>query len=272
MEAKFNIRRWVSLTLGLSFIVMTVTGFILFVVPQGKVAYWSDWMLWGLTKEQWGDLHITSMLLLSVTGIWHIYYNWSPLLNYLKDRAKRLTFLKIEFVAALLLNLVFVVGTLYTVQPMKGLLDLNAQIKAYWERSYGSPPFGHAEESTLSAFSGYIGLSAEQAMAKLKTEGLKVESENRTLKEIARENGVSPQAIYTVLKPSGAKKSASAGITYLGRRSLQELSEMGKIDLEKALAYLRERGVEVSGTIRMREAAETLGTTPYELYEALPKR
>ena len=270
MEPKFSIRKSVSLTLGLSFAVMTATGLVLYIVPKGKVAYWSDWMLWGLGKEEWAALHITSMALLITAGVWHIYYNWTPLVNYLKDRAKKISLFKAEFLAALALNLFFVAGTLYPVQPMKGILDLNDAIKAYWERSYGTPPFGHAEEATLKSFGNYIGKSAEQAVELLRGHGMKVSGESQTLKEIAQENGVSPQKLYTLLKGGGAVGGGSGGgIAYLGRRSLQELSEMQKIDLERSLAYLKQQGVDATPETRMREAADALGTTPYEMYERL---
>jgi hypothetical protein len=269
METKFSIRKSVSLTLGLSFGVMTFTGLILYIVPKGKIAYWSDWMLLGLSKEEWAALHITSMVLLIIAGVWHIYYNWTPLVNYLKDSAKKISLFKREFLAALALNLFFVIGTLYTVQPLKSVLDLNDAIKAYWERSYGAPPFGHAEESTLKAFSGTVGMRPEQALELLKAKGIKVRDNGQTLKKIARENGMSPQQLYTILKPGRASGGGSGAITYLGRRSLQELSEMRKIDLDRSLAFLKAQGVDAVPQMRMREAAEALGTTPYGLYEAL---
>jgi hypothetical protein len=271
METKFSIRKSVSLTLALSFTVMTVTGLILYIVPKGKVAYWSDWMLLGLGKEEWAALHITSMVLLIAAGVWHIYYNWSSLVNYLRDRVKNVTFTKAEFLAALALNLFFVIGTLYPVQPLKSIIDLNDAIKAYWERSYGSPPFGHAEESTLKSFSGYIGKSPEQAMELLRSKGVKVGSSAQTLKEIARENGMAPQELYTIIKPGGAGRGSAGGVAYLGRRSLQELAQMRKIDLEKSLAYLKQEGVDATPQMRMREAAELLETTPYDAYERLQK-
>ncbi len=48
-----NIRKTTSLTAGLSFIAMVMTSVILYIVPQGRIAYWSDWRLLGLSKEQW---------------------------------------------------------------------------------------------------------------------------------------------------------------------------------------------------------------------------
>ena len=276
METKFYLRRCVSLTLGLSFLVMTVTGLVLFVTPKGKVAYWSDWLLFGLGKEEWAALHITSMVLLIVTAVWHIYYNWSPLVSYLKNSAKKLTPLKAEFLAALALNVLFVVGTIYNVPPFKTLIDFNDAIKSYWERTEGSPPYGHAEASTLKAFSGYIGQDPDEAMARLQAKGLTVSSVGETLEAIAKNNGTTPQGIYEILKPgAGAKKSAGGSeqsdVPYLGRRTLAELSEMGKIDLEKSLAYLKKRGLEAQGDMRMRAIADHFESTPFEMYEKLKK-
>ena len=76
-----KIRKIASLTAALSFIVMLLTSIILYIVPQGRIAYWADWRLWGLTKEQWGNIHInTGILFLTALGF-HIYYNWKPILS-----------------------------------------------------------------------------------------------------------------------------------------------------------------------------------------------
>ena len=58
-----NIRRMTSLTAALSFIILFVTIVVLYIVPQGRVAYWADWRLWGMTKEQWGNIHLNIGLL-----------------------------------------------------------------------------------------------------------------------------------------------------------------------------------------------------------------
>lgn len=68
MEAKFTLKKTVSLTLGLSFLVMAYTGIMLFLTPKGKIAHWTDWHLLGLTKTQYTDLHITSMFLFLAMG------------------------------------------------------------------------------------------------------------------------------------------------------------------------------------------------------------
>ena len=58
-----NIRRLTSLTAALAFLMMVLTSVILYIVPHGRVAYWSDWRLWGLSKTDWGNIHTNLGLL-----------------------------------------------------------------------------------------------------------------------------------------------------------------------------------------------------------------
>jgi cytochrome b subunit of formate dehydrogenase len=88
MNEKIVTKKVISLTLAFSFLVMSITGIMLYIVPKGKIAYWANWEMFGLTKNQYGDIHITSMLLFLVVTIWHIYYNWKPLMSYLKNSSK----------------------------------------------------------------------------------------------------------------------------------------------------------------------------------------
>lgn len=268
MGDTFVIKKAVSLTLAFSFLVMSLTGIMLFIVPQGKIAYWSHWTMFGLTKTQYGNLHITSMFLFLAAGVWHIYFNWKPLLSYVKNSVRRVTLLKKELLLALALNTLFVAGTLAGIPPLQSIIALNDQIKAYWERSYGSPPFGHAEESSLSAFSRYIGVETETALSRLKAAGITVDSADRTLQEIAGHNGISAQKVYDAIKPQRSG-TAQPAITSLGRRTLGELADMKQIDLEKALHYLKAKGFDATAESRMREAANAVGMTPYELFETL---
>ncbi len=267
MKDKIVIKKIISLTLSFSFLIMSVTGVMLYIVPKGKVAYWANWQMFGLTKTQYADIHITSMFLFLVVTVWHIYYNWKPLVNYLRDSAKKVTLFKKELLIALFLNLVFVVGTLIGMQPFQFVLDVNADIKAYWEKEYGSPPYGHAEESSLKSFSKRMDIDIKRAMTLLSENSIKVSSSNQTLLQISQENGISSKVIYDIIK---SKRSAAAEkITSIGRRTLGELSKMNKINLEKSLLYLENRGYKATSETRMREIADALDKTPYEIFDKL---
>jgi hypothetical protein len=271
MQEKFTLKKAVSLTLALSFIVMSYTGIMLFFTPRGKIANWTDWTLLGFSKTQYTDLHITSLFLFLTMGIWHIYYNWKPLTSYLKNAAHHITPFKKEFLLALALNAFFVGGTLAHVAPMQSIVDLNTRIKNYWEREEGAPPFGHAEEATLASLAPLRGIDTQSAVKRLRDAGINVKSAGQTLQQIAEQNGITAQRVYELIAPKQQKKT-SAAVSGLGRRSLGELSSMGQFDLEGALAYLKAQGYEAGPQTTMRDAATALGTTPYTLFETLKTR
>lgn len=275
MNEKIIIKKIISLTLAFSFLVMSITGIMLYIVPKGKIAYWANWKMLGLTKSQYGDIHITSMVLFLVVTIWHIYYNWKPLISYLKNSTKQITLFKKELLIALTLNFLFVGGALLGIQPFQSVLDINEGIKTYWEEQYGSPPYGHAEESSLQFFSQHIGVDTQEAIALLKGKSITVDNKSQTLLQIAQKNNISPEVIYQTIKVKKGKvsgeKAADEKVSFMGRRTLGELANMDKINLERSLLFLQENGFEATPQSQMREAASTLNITPYELFDRLKK-
>jgi len=259
-----------SLTLGITFLVMSYTGIILFIVPQGRVAYWSDWKFLGLTKTQYGDLHTTAMVLMLIFGILHIYYNWKPLVSYLKDHSRKISFTKKEFLTALLINLFFIIGTLLMIQPFKGFLDFQNSIKYSWEKEYGSPPYGHAEETKLRLFCQRMGINLSEATKRLEEKGLQFSTDS-TLKEIARQNNITPNDVYHIISPAKGKTIQNSQVpSRLGRKSLQDLAKLGKIELEKSIKILKDKGVSnIKPDDTIRNIADELGITPYDVYEII---
>jgi len=258
-----------SLSLAFSFLIMSYTGLILYIVPQGKIAYWADWHLLGLSKTQYGDLHITSMVTMLFFASFHIYYNWKPLINYMKDTSKKISFTKKEFLIAFGLNAVFVLSTLYMIQPVKSILDLENSIKDYWAKEYGEPPYGHAEESKLSVICSKQGIDLDEAKENLKAENIIFDG-NERITDIAKKNKTTPSEIYKIINPHAKKmKKDDETPSNLGRKTLQELSDMGKIDLDRALKYIKKKGVDTTADTRVKHIADELDTTPRQLYKSI---
>lgn len=266
-----------SLSLGFAFLIMSYTGVILYFVPKGKIAYWSDWHFLGLSKTQYGEIHTTTMVTFLLFGILHIYYNWKPLLSYLKDKQKKISFTKKEFLIAFSLNLLFVVGTLFMIQPFKGFLDLQESIKDGWTQEYGEPPYGHAEETKIKTFCKKLGVDYDEASKILSSNNI-IFKADETLISISKNNDISPSAIYKLISKNTntAKKtikdsSQNDGVpSNLGRKTLQELSDMKKIDLDKAILILKSKGLsDINPDSKIKSIAEELGVTPLDLYELL---
>lgn len=257
-----------SLSLGFSFLIMSFTGVMLFICPQGRVAYWSDWILLGLSKTQYGELHTTSMVTFLVFGILHIYYNWKPIVSYMKDSTKKVSFTKKEFLIAFLLNLAFVAGTLLAVQPFKGFLDMGEKIKNNWTEKYGEPPYGHAEESKLNVFCNRMDLDLEKAKISLNKANI-IFKEVESLKVIAKNNDLSPNDIYKLIKVQNIQSDSKIPNS-LGRKTLGELETMQKIDFEKASTILKEKNINnITRDSKIREIANTLEVEPLDIYNMI---
>ena len=81
-------RRITSLTALIAFIMVIITFLVLYIVPQGRIANWADWRLIGLSKDQWGAIHTNMGTLFLIAIGFHIYFNWTPIKTYFKDRKK----------------------------------------------------------------------------------------------------------------------------------------------------------------------------------------
>lgn len=293
-----RIRRVVSLTMLLGFAVMVYTGILLFLSPQGRVAYWTGWSLMGLSKTQSGHLHTTFMVVFITAGIWHIVLNWKPILNYLRTRSRQMRIFTPEFSVALALVALFAVGTLAAVPPWSAFLSWEDSIKGFWERRDGSPPWGHAEENTLARFTRglvdweriehqrAVSLTVPAAVAALREAGLAVEDGKQRLVEIARANGTTPQAIMAVLRKAEVPIQSAGGneaqadpagdpfpepYSGLGRMTLGAYCDKYGLEIADLLALLPEVSSADAGT-RFKELAGALGTDPHELLGILNER
>jgi len=54
---RLNYCSFVSLLTTFSFIAAAVSGLVLYVSPQGRVAYWQNWTMLRLGKGEWNSLH-----------------------------------------------------------------------------------------------------------------------------------------------------------------------------------------------------------------------
>jgi hypothetical protein len=71
-----KLRKITSLTALLAFFFLAATSIVLYVAPQGRVAYWADYRFLPLSKTDWGNIHINLGLLFLFSIILHVYYNW----------------------------------------------------------------------------------------------------------------------------------------------------------------------------------------------------
>jgi len=274
-----------------SFIFLAFTGLMLFFCPQGRIAYWGGWHMFGLSKEDYSAVHTTFMVLFLASGIWHIVLNWKPIVNYLRNRARKVKIFTPEFTFALVLCLLFFVGTLAGSVPFAQFLSVGEDIKNYWERAEGSPPWGHAELSRLDRFcrgmedferlenQRIVIIVPEDALAALREAGIKVEGVSQQLIDIAKNNSTTPKALTEIILTAAKPVQPDAGVAAdpdvregtgpfvlphsgLGRMTLRQYAEKYLADLDRALSILRDNGIDLDPDENLREASGRFGTDP----------
>jgi len=267
-----SLRKTVSLTALLSFVLLVTSSIILFVEPAGRVAYWSGWRLWMLSKEQWGALHTNLGVLLLVAIVLHTWLNWPALVGYLRSRNRKLRILTADFNLALLLLLLVCAGTLFGVPPFSSITGLGTALSEQANLHYGEPPYGHAELSPLAVFAERVKLDPDQSLARLRHAGFQVEGPEQTLEQIARRNGVTPRTLYETMNPvagsnSGTLPAEPPGGT--GNRSLEQICASYRLDLQAMRSGLAARGLALAPEQSFREIARANGRDPHQVYTLL---
>ena len=266
-----------------AFLILTVSGIVLYIVPQGRIAYWVHWSLLGLGKTQWGNLHMVFGGLFIATGILHLYFNWKPFKKYLADRVSGHLQIKRELLLSLLISLLILVGAVANLPPVSWVFDLNEQVKDSWVSSPElEPPFGHAEAISLAALARRTNLDLNKALAELAARGIRLNGKQDTLEQIARGNGTTPMAIWQHSRhfeteppvqseaPMTAldveAKYAGSGI---GRKTVAEVAQSVGIDPGLAHQRLRTAGLQAGEDEQLKTLAEQLGLEPMDLLKTM---
>lgn len=257
--------------------VMVLTSFILYLMPQGRVAYWADWRLLGLSKEQWGALHINIGVLFILSLVLHLYYNWQPVIKYLKNSKRKLQFFTKECFGALILLMTFGVGTYLELPPFSSIIAGSDTLKERAAQKYGEPPYGHAELSSLHSFSRKMSIDSIIALAALREAGIEVENHSMTLKEIGRENDVSPQHLYEILQENAKKTLQPAGLAGLpespvpgtGNMRLEKFCSQYGLSVDLVLSNLKKMNIEAEQDMTLKEIARMNDSSPQDIYEII---
>lgn len=278
IKNKQSVRSFTAFLVTWSFIVLTVTGIVLYVVPQGRIAYWIHWSLGGLEKEQWGWVHMMFGGVFIITGVLHLYFNWKPFKKYLAGRVKGHLAIKQELITSVGLTLLLIVLSVYNLPPASWIIRLNEMVKSAWVSSpEWEPPFGHAEEVSLAGIARRMDLALQPALSELRAQGMQFESDRDSLDKVARLNDTTPMAVYRIMRrfakpapPSGKPITADdieatyAG-TGLGRKNLAEICSKVGLDIDVALRRLNAANFPATAEDNARELADRHDVSPIDL-------
>lgn len=253
-----------------SFLIMAFSGLLLFVAPPGRIARWSEWRLFYLTKDEQGYIHVTFMVLFIFFGILHIFFNWRPLFSYLKNNSRQFVFFTKEMFISLTITILFLIGSLLYLPGFSNFLNFRTAVQNSWGSSYANPPFPHAELSSLKSFAQKTGLDTEEALKTLQSHGIKA-NEQESLNVIAENNGITPSAVYALIRPDGKQKAAGQPNEYQGsgRLSIKEASEKYALDQNAVQAYFHTLGITDYQNKTLKELSLQSGQSPSEMINGI---
>jgi len=273
-----NKRALVSLFTSMGFLVMGLTGIVLFFVPEGRIAYWTNWTFLGISKTQWGNIHVLGSLVFVVAGVFHTYFNWKPLKGYIIDKAKGGINRSWELFVTVVVGLILITGAVFELPPLNYILVFNEFIKDSWITSEEyEPPFGHAEMLSLKGFSRKMDIDLEAALKALDDSEISIRDVEDSLKKIAFENNTSPMELYRIMKPFERTSRVPAGLVYtpemiedmfagggIGQKTLAQVCEQLGVDCSAARNRLAKKGMEAAQGEKIKDSAERYDMNPLD--------
>jgi uncharacterized membrane protein YgcG len=275
----------VSVLIAASFVILVLSGIILFVAPPGRIANWTNWTLLGLRKHDWIALHVCFSTLFLIGAVFHLVFNWRPLLNYFKDRLTRRVGFRWEWLAALAICGGVWAGTRVGVPPFSTLLAFSERVKEGWDQPRDRAPIPHAELLTLSELVEKAGVAMSTATNRLAARGITNASPDVVVRDLASLNARSAQQIYQSILAEPVRGGGGGGQKHgqgqgrgggggagggPGRKTLAEFCADEGIEVKAALARLEAKGLKASADLTLREIAVNNGySRPYEIMDIL---
>lgn len=266
MKKNFSFRGFISLYITLSFLVMVLSGIVLYFAPPGRVANWSYWTFLGLLKSQWQSIHTIFTFIFVVAAGFHLFFNWKPFLAYIKTKFESKVKLRKELIASSLIVILFFIMTIYSVVPFKSVMDLGEELKESWTSESMEPPIPHAENLTISQFAKTINISVDDMLEKLMGKNLKISKGDITIKELAELNKISPNKIWNILKnPEAIENSSLSEGRGFGRKTLEDVCTQNNIGMEIALKNLKAEGINANGNEKLKDIAMRHNLLPIDI-------
>jgi hypothetical protein len=140
MKKSFSWRILTSYTLFLSFLILLISGVILYVYPgvsgSGFVTNFG-----GFTKPAWLNQHIIFSLVFTLFALYHLFFvNRTAFLSYLTKKKAEGFRRPAELLVTVMVTSCVAIGTYVHMQPFSSVLSTGKEIAGSLERSEGEAP------------------------------------------------------------------------------------------------------------------------------------
>ena len=270
-KPRFALRAMTSVFITAAFLMLTISGAVLFLAPPGRIANWSGWSMLGLTKYEWICLHVCFAALFVLAAFVHLWFNLRPLIGYFKSHLTRRIGFRWEWAAALALALAVFAGTLAGVPPFSTFLVFQESLKRSWEDPQQNAPIPHAELLTLRELAEKAGVPLETALRRLESAQVRGAGGEVVVSELAGKNRTTGQQIYTIISQPepGGKGTKGQGMGF-GQMTLKQFCDSRQIDLHEAQTRLEKKGIRAAPNLTLRDiAAQNNLASPREVMDII---
>lgn len=205
---RFHIRSFISFALFISTVWIIISGTVLYIAPPGRIAHWQFWTFFGFDKDQWQAQHTLFSYLFMVLAVIHLFtLNWRNFWSYIKLKRRKGFRKSKEFTWAFLVMLLFFIGTTYEIPPFSSFFKLGESIGKTWEDTELKGPVPYLENLTLENIANqYLDHNITEVIEGLRAQKVIVKDKTQVLKDIARDNDLSPAQIFALITDSEVKK------------------------------------------------------------------
>ena len=266
---RFYWKSFTSFALLFGFVVIALSGAVLYVAPPGRVANWSDWSLGGLRRADWQAIHTVFTSIFVVLAILHLVFNWRVVVAYLTMRAATGSRRRRELVMAGALVAGVMAATLAGLPPFSSMMRAGDALKNGWTAPGGDAPVPHAEILTIARLADILHVEPDRLVSNLKSAGIDATAE-ATLADLAAARATPPAEMYRVATAGVAppKRPIVEGGGY-GWKSLEEVCRELDVPVDVALARLSAKGIDAGPAHVVRDIAQRSGRTPIGVVQLL---
>ena len=143
---RFSFRTFTSFMLTWSFLVLILSGSILYIAPPGRIANWSIWRLLILTKAQWQAIHTLTALIFLTGGLFHLLkFNWKTFWPIWRKRVNRAGAIETSWRLRLCSPSSCWAELSIELQPFAYVVAAGETLKNSWATPADEPPIPHLE-------------------------------------------------------------------------------------------------------------------------------
>lgn len=268
-KKKFNWKAFISLYISFSFIIMIVSGVILYLAPAGRIAKWTHIYILGLEKDAWQAIHIIFTFLFIIASGFHIWYNWKPFVSYLRNKMQQKFSLRKELIASFLITMLLFVFTLLELPPFSSLIELGEDLTDSWSTEQTEPPAPHAESMTFDALAKTINKPVEGLLANLNQNNI-IAQQDEIVRDVAEKYNLTPMELFKKMKTFKTTDSSSPySGRGLGRKTMREICKTVQIDLENSLLLLKDNGINAGAEMTLKNIAGEYDMKPIDIMKII---